>query len=154
MFNKGLLKKDEINLFDFDQTVSEDDAMISRKYIAEIIEARVEEIFEKVDGELKKVDRSGSLPSGVVLIGGGAKLPGVVELAKRKLKLPACLGFAQNLTSAIDKVQDLGFLTAVGLVVWGDQLTKGKKHRFSISQFKSVTQVGEKIRGWFKNMMP
>jgi cell division protein FtsA len=151
---KDILKKDEINLADIDQTVSAEDATVSRKYIAEIIEARAEEIFEKIDSELKKVDRSGSLPAGVVLIGGGAKLPGIVEVAKRKLKLPACLGFAQNLTSAIDKVQDLGFLTAVGLVVWGDQLTKGKKLRFSISQFKSVAQVGEKIRGWFKDLMP
>lgn len=152
--SKDVLKKDEINLNDIDQTVAADTALVSRKYIAEIIEARVEEIFEKIDSELKKVDRSGSLPAGVVLIGGGAKMPAIVEVAKKKLKLPACLGFAQNLTSAIDKVQDLGFLTAVGLVVWGDQLTKGKKRKFSISQFKSVSQVGNKIRGWFKEIMP
>jgi len=151
---REVLKKEEINLTDIDSTVSEADSLVSRKYLAEIIEARVEEIFEKIDSELRKVDRSGSLPAGVVLIGGGAKLPGIVDVAKRKLKLPACLGFAQNLTSAIDKVQDLGFLTAVGLVAWGDQLTKGKKGRFSISRFKSVVQVGEKIRGWFKDIMP
>lgn len=154
---KEILKKDEIDLFDIDQTINESDAVISRKYVAEIIEARVEEIFEKIDVELKKVDRSGSLPAGVVLIGGGAKLPGIVEVTKKKLKLPTCLGFAQNLTSAIDKVQDLGFLTAVGLVVWGEQLTKGKNNRFFLShipQFKSVAQVGEKIRGWLKDMMP
>lgn len=151
---KDILKKEEIDLLDIDQTVSESDAVVSRKYIAEIIEARVEEIFEKIDVELKKVDRSGSLPAGLVLIGAGTKLPGIVEVAKRKLRLPACLGFAQNLTSAIDKVQDLGFLTAVGLVVWGDQLTKGKKRRFSISQFKSVAEVGGKIRSWFKDLMP
>ncbi|MFA6533928.1 MAG: cell division protein FtsA [Patescibacteria group bacterium] len=149
---KDILKKEEIDLFDLDQTVTQTDSVVSRKYVAEIIEARVEEIFEKIDAELKKVERSGSLPAGVVLIGGGAKLPGVVDLAKRKLKLPACLGFAQNLTSAIDKVQDLGFLTAVGLVVWGDQLTRGKKRGFSLSQFKSVAVVGEKIRGWFKGI--
>ncbi len=152
--SKDVLKKDEINLFDIDTTVSEDDSIVSRKYIAEIIEARVEEIFEKVDSELKKVDRSGSLPAGVVLIGGGVKLPGIVEVCKKKLKLPACLGFAQNLTSAIDKVQDLGFLTAVGLVVWGDQLTKGKRKAFSISKFKSVAQAGEAIRGWFDKIKP
>ncbi|MBI5621400.1 cell division protein FtsA [Candidatus Falkowbacteria bacterium] len=151
---KDILKKDEINLFDLDATVAEDDAIVSRKYIAEIIEARTEEIFEKIDSELKKADRSGSLPAGVVLIGSGVKLPGIVEVAKRKLRLPACLGFAQNLTSAIDKVQDLGFLTAVGLVVWGDQLTKDKKRTFSISQFKSVAQVGQTIRGWFDKIRP
>ncbi|MFA5358877.1 MAG: cell division protein FtsA [Patescibacteria group bacterium] len=152
---KDVTKKEEINLADFDSTLNEADAIASRKYVAEIIEARVEEIFEKIDVELKKVDRSGSLPAGVVLIGGGAKLPGIVDVAKRKLRLPACLGFAQNLTAAIDKVQDLGFLTAVGLVAWGDQLTKGQKKGFSFSRFGgSVSQVREKIRGWFRDIMP
>ncbi|MFA5076293.1 MAG: cell division protein FtsA [Patescibacteria group bacterium] len=151
---KDLTKKDEINLAEMDPTVSEEDAIVSKKYIGEIIEARVEEIFEKIDAELKKVEKSGSLPAGVVLIGGGAKLPGIVEAAKHKLKLPACLGFAQNVTSAIDKVQDLGFLTAVGLVAYGDLMTRGKKGKFSISRFKSVAQVSDKIRKWVKDLMP
>lgn len=151
---KDIIKKDEINLAEIDHTVSEAEAVVSRKYMAEIIEARVEEIFEKIDQELRRVDRSGSLPAGVVLIGGGAKLPGIVDVAKRKLKLPACLGFVQNLTSAIDKIQDLSFLTAVGLVAWGDQLTKGKNRRFSVGQFKSIAQVGEKVRGWIRGIMP
>lgn len=87
-----IAKKEEINIGEFDSTIGEDEAVVSKKYIAEIIEARVEEIFAKVDSELKKVDRSGSLPAGVVLIGGGSKLPGMIEVAKRKLRLPACFG--------------------------------------------------------------
>ncbi len=149
-----IAKKEEVNIGEFDSTISEDDAVVSKKYISEIIEARVEEIFAKVDSELKKVDRSGSLPAGVVLIGGGAKLPGMIEVAKRKLRLPACLGFAQNITSAIDKVQDLSFLSAVGLVVWGDQLTKGKRGGFVMSRFKSVGEVSNKLRQWMRDIMP
>ncbi|MEK7139593.1 MAG: cell division FtsA domain-containing protein, partial [Patescibacteria group bacterium] len=151
---KDILKKDEINLNDFDSTLTGDDSIVSRKYIAEIIEARVEEIFDKIDGELKRVDRSGSLPAGAVLIGGGAKLPGMVDVAKRKLKLPACLGFAQNLTSAIDKVQDLSFLTAVGLVAWGEQLTRHTKQSGWMSKFTSVGQVGGRLRDMLRNFRP
>ena len=151
---KDITKKDEVNIGEFDSTISEEEAVVSKKYLSEIIEARVEEIFEKVDSELKKVDRSGSLPAGVVLIGGGAKLPGVVDIAKRKLRLPACLGFAQNITSAIDKVQDLSFLTAVGLVVWGDQLSAKHGGGFSLSRFKSVSEVSHKLKSWIRDLMP
>ena len=65
---------------------------VSKKYIAEITEARVEEIFDKIDAELKKIDRSGKLPAGAVLTGGGAKLSGLVEAAKKSLRLPASIG--------------------------------------------------------------
>jgi len=152
---KDILKKDEINLADFDRTITPEEGLVSRKYIAEIIEARVEEIFSKIDSELKKVDRSASLPAGVILIGGGAKLDGMVEVAKRQLRLPACLGFAQNLTSAIDKVQDLGFLTAVGLVAWGDQLTKRDSGRGGLPPIfgTSVRAASQKFGEWFKDLI-
>jgi len=100
---------------------------VSKKYLAEIVEARVEEIFEKIDNELKKLDKSGKLPAGIVLTGGGAKLNDLVEAAKSKLRLPANLGMPLNVTSAIDKVNDPAFTTAVGLVVWGSQLSAQKK---------------------------
>lgn len=152
---KEVLKKDEINLADFDRTITPEEGLVSRKYIAEIIEARVEEIFSKIDSELKKVDRSASLPAGVVLIGGGAKLDGMVDVAKRQLRLPACLGFAQNLTSAIDKVQDLGFLTAVGLVAWGDQLTKRDSSRGGLPPIfgASMRAASQKFSEWFKDLI-
>ncbi|MBI4193059.1 MAG: cell division protein FtsA, partial [Candidatus Colwellbacteria bacterium] len=53
----------------------------SKRFIAEIVEARSREIFELVNKELRKADRAGKLPAGAVLIGGGAKMPGIVELA-------------------------------------------------------------------------
>ena len=57
--------------------------------INEIAQARLEEIFELVDRELRKIKREGMLPGGVLLCGGGANLAGVEELAKKSLRLPA-----------------------------------------------------------------
>ena len=57
-----------------EEELGDDGIIISKKYVAEIIEARVEEIFEKIDEELKKIDRSGMLPAGAFLISGGSKM--------------------------------------------------------------------------------
>jgi len=102
-----------------EEEVNDDISLVSRKYIAEIIEARVEEIFDKVDKELKKIDRSGMLPAGVVFTGSGAQLDGMIEAAKRKLRLPAALGQSKNISVVIDKVKSPEFLPALGLVLWG-----------------------------------
>lgn len=150
-------KKDEVDVSDLarEENISEDAMVISKKYVAEIIEARVEEIFEKIDNELKKIDRSGMLPAGVFLIGDGAKLNDLVESAKNKLRLPACIGSNQNVSLVIDKVNDVSYLTALGLVAWGNQLTKRKKN--SIMRWtggETFGKVIEQTKEWFKSLIP
>lgn len=151
-------KKDEVNISELlkEENMSEESMVISKKYVAEIIEARVEEIFDKVDNELKKIDRSGMLPAGVFLIGGGAKLCDLVETAKNRLRLPACLGANKNIMLAIDKVNDINYLTALGLAVWGNQLTgRGKKgSKINWSSGGAVGRGLEKIKDWFKSLIP
>jgi len=50
--------------------------------------ARISEIFALIKKELKKISKADSLPAGVVLVGGGANLPGIVDFAKKELALP------------------------------------------------------------------
>jgi cell division protein FtsA len=93
--------------------------LVSLQYVAQIIEARTEELMEKVEAELQRADRSGLLPAGVVLTGGGAKLHGTAEVAKRILRLPASVGAATHLPTPMpERVHDAAFSTAVGLVQW------------------------------------
>lgn len=87
-----------------------------------IIHARVEEIMYLIDKELKKIQRSGLLPAGVIFTGAGAKLPGLVDAAKRNLRLPAAIGYPSGLVSATEKINDPGFSTAIGLVKWGSDM--------------------------------
>ena len=119
-------KKDDIDLFDVG---APDHQIIKKKFLSEIVSARVEEILQKVDDELRKIQRSGLLPAGVVFTGAGAKLPGLVGLAKKVLRLPANLGYPLNVVSVTDKVNDLGFATAVGLVKWGSEMQGATKSR-------------------------
>jgi cell division protein FtsA len=137
-----------------------EDETVSRKYVAEIIEARAEEIFEKVDHELKKVGRSGLLPAGAVLTGGGAKLPGILEVAKRKLRLPASQGMPIGISSITERVQDLGFTTAVGLVHWGALLSRksGRKReratRAVVSRIAKAGEAARSVKRWVQNLLP
>lgn len=125
-------KKEQINLAEFD---SKEEGTVSRKHIAEIVEARAEEIFFLVEKELKKINRSALLPAGVVLVGGTAKLHGMVDLAKRVLKLPAQTGFPVELSGLVDKTDDPGFSTVIGMLLWliDEQNIPEKKN--SVSDF-------------------
>lgn len=116
-------KKDEIDISDLlrEEGLDDETTVISPHYVAEIINARVEEILESVDKEFKKINRSGLLPAGVVLVGGGAKLVDIIEIAKKVLKLPVSLGGNKQVATVVDKANDPEYLTALGLVVWGDQ---------------------------------
>ena len=108
--------------------------------------------FEKIDNELKKIDRSGMLPAGIVFVGGGAYLDNIVESAKKKLRLPACIGSARNVKTVIDKVSQPEFLTALGLVVWSG---KGEFGPSNNKNFKNnFDNFFGKARGMFQKIMP
>jgi cell division protein FtsA len=88
----------------------------SQKQVKKIVEARVYEIFELAQKELKKVGRQELLPAGIVLTGGGVKLPIAVEAAKKILKLPSRIGCAQGF---IGLENDPSLATVCGLIVEG-----------------------------------
>ena len=144
-------KNDEINLQDF----GGEEQTFSKKYISEIIEARVDEIFEKVDAELQKINRSGLLPAGLILVGGGAKMPGLVDVGKKKTMLPVSLGSSKRFNTAVDKVNDGSFACSLGLVMWGYNMMseKGMNPFGFTHQFKSVKEATDKLKGWFKNLI-
>lgn len=110
---------DEIDLYELGSGEHE---LFKLKDINSIIEARVEEIFYLVDQELKKIQRSGLLPAGAVLTGGGSKLRGIVEEAKQTLRLPAVMGYPLSLIGTSDLVNDPAYSTAIGLVKWGSDM--------------------------------
>lgn len=149
-----LNKRDEIDVGKMEDKESN---FVSKKYISEIIEARVDEIFDKVDIELKKLDKSGKLPAGAVLTGGGAKLKGIIEAAKKRLRLPASQGVPLNITSAIDKINDPSFSTAIGLVVWGNQLESHRGRRGLgqlLNYLPNIQGVTDKAKKLFKKIIP
>ncbi len=147
------VKKDlEIDLSKIDK---QEEGKVSTKHVAEIVEARLEEIFDLVNKELKYIGKDGQLPAGAILTGGGSKLPGVVELAKKQLRLPVSLGLPGSVTTVLDRVDDPAFATAVGLVLWGHEYLLGSSR--NVNKFaKSVLENDtiNKMRKWFKSFLP
>lgn len=146
-------KEEEIDLSKLDKS---EDQSTSRQYVVEIIEARLEEIFRMVISELKKIQRDGKLPAGIVLTGGGSKMPGMVEFAKKNLRLPTVLGKPQNVSTVIDRVDDPSFATAVGLVLWGGKFSAKNSAAELGGMVKNImsNEGVAKLRKWFKSFLP
>lgn len=117
---KDMSARETVDLQKFDARAK---GMAPVRHIAEVIEARMAEIFEFVEGELKKIGKAGRLPAGVVLVGGGAKLSGVLDLARQELRLPVQMGvpdlsrFDVSEGDIAAKLEDPEYACAVGLAL-------------------------------------
>lgn len=89
----------------------------NQEEIDEIVQARYEEIFEAIAKELKRAGRLGKLPSGVVLVGGAAKVKGMVEFTKDQLSVAARLGVPAGYSGVSDEVKGTEFSATVGLML-------------------------------------
>ncbi len=129
-----------------------DTQTVSRRYMAEIMQARYFEIFSLVKAELARLGRSGMLPAGAVLTGGAVKTPGVLDLARDVLGLPVQMGFPVDIGGVIEKVDDPAYATALGTLIWGvREGSHGSSMGIGNFQMKrAVTQVGS----WFKSLLP
>lgn len=139
--------------FSLSQFGGSEEEPLKQRFIAEVIQARVEEIFEAVDDELRKIDRSGMLPVGAVLCGGSVKLDGLVDVAKRTLRLPVSVGTAQGVSGVIDEVHDPAYATAVGLCIWGYAISSVGRGGFNIN-LKGLGSISKQLKKWFKALVP
>lgn len=97
---------------------------LAQSILAEIIEARVEEIIKIIEWELGKSGYGDLLHAGVVLTGGVALLPGIRELAEKVLDMPVRVGIPYNFGGLGDMVKNPIFATATGLLLYGQKQVK------------------------------
>lgn len=103
--------KKKIEVFD-----KSDSLDFTKKNLVDIIEPRVSEILDLAQKELKKISRQQLLPGGIVLTGGGAKIPKIKELAKETLKLACEIGIPKQIMGL---QEDPSLATVAGLVLGG-----------------------------------
>ena len=89
--------------------------------IDDIIEARLDEMFDAVTREIKRAGLYGRLPSGVVLVGGSSAMPHLVEYVKNRLGVAARLGKTSGFAGITDAVEGPEFATALGLMLIDSQ---------------------------------
>jgi len=122
----------------------------SRKKLDEIIAARLSDIFELIEAHLKKLGRSGLLPAGIVLTGGGSAIETIEDLAKASLSLPsriATVSFGDNIKG---QIKDASWSVAYGLCIIG--LQNGEIQ--SVSGIKLVRQTRKGLMKLFRQFLP
>lgn len=141
---KGVSGREQIDLKKIDPHSK---LSVSRRSVIDIIEVRLAEIFEFVNNELKLIGRSGKLPVGVILAGGGSKLPGIIDFAKDELKLPAQIGIADISSLEIPsgeislQAEDPEFVCSMGLLMQARDKIYG-----------SADSTGN-VGGWFTKLV-
>jgi cell division protein FtsA len=121
---------------------------ISANVLASIIEPRMEEILSLVGRELKKVNQGEMLTAGIVLSGGGALLPGTVELAEQMFDMPVRLGHVRAIEHVPDELNTIRFATALGLVVYGFEHESSAEKRS-----KNVRGFFKRIENWISKQL-
>ncbi len=120
---------------------------ISRKVIAEIIEARVEEIFSLVQREMLKTGTDSPLAAGVVITGGSAALDGIENLGEGFFNLPVRIGYPTGIGGLADVVNSPMYSTGVGLILYGAR--NRVNSRFRIRDENIFGKVRNRMREWF-----
>ena len=130
---------------------------IKKSILAEIIQARVEEILEIVAIEIKRSGYSNELSAGVVLTGGGSLVEGIVPLAQEILGMDAKIGLPTGLTGGlVDEVRSPIYSTGVGLVMHAleNQRSPSAGGRLSEPEGDTGTEkfmktLADRMKKWF-----
>lgn len=150
-------------------TVREDHETVSVKHekelhtfstedIDEIIEARLEEIFEGVQKELKKAGCAGKLPSGIVLTGDASHIKEIIPFVRKQLGLAVRIGKPAGFGGVEDKVAQAEYAAAVGLMLIDSDMPneqaprskdtkKQKKKSFLSATSRSLSSLFGKYKG-------
>jgi cell division protein FtsA len=128
--------------------------VLSRRMLAEIIEPRVEEIFQAVSHVIHESGYVDMLASGVVITGGTTLLDGMPEMGEQVMSLPVRRGAPQGVGGLIDVVKSPSYATAVGLVKYGaEQLNKGRLDAEELAVEIGARRSGlGRIGQWFREV--
>lgn len=117
---------------------------LPRQVVAEVVEARYEELFSLIKGELQRGGYEDVIASGIVLTGGSSQLEGVVELAERVFEMPVNIGTPRNVAGLTDIVSNPIYATGVGLLVYGRE--EGSRDRRETKPGGVLARIGQ----WFR----
>ena len=130
---------------------------VSKKKLDDIISARLSDMFELIEGHLKKIGRNALLPAGIIFTGGGSSIPGLKEHAEQALKLPATIGAITF--GGTDKLRgkDATWAVAYGLAILGFN-AENERGNLGLVKTGKLAERGRKglqaIASWFSRFLP
>jgi len=120
---------------------------VYRRYIAEILEARCEEILNLILREVKRSGYDGLLPAGIVLTGGAAQLPGLKEVGREIFRMPVRTGAPNSLSNAQRQWLTPAYATGIGLLLWGQRHGPTAPPR-------RASPLLPRLQTWLRNLLP
>jgi cell division protein FtsA len=131
-----------------------DGGPVSRRALAEIIEARLEETFELVHDNLERAGfeigrsgRDGGIPGGIVLVGGSAQLQGIRRLAGEVFTTSVRIGTPTGMFGLVEAISNPAFAASVGLLKWG--LTQADEFGAPVGD-----GMYGRVRDWLRSFFP
>ncbi len=121
----------------------------SKKHVDEIVAARLADIFELIESHLLKIGKSGLLPAGVILTGGGSGITTIEDIAKAALQLPSRVGAPNLAASSRGEIKDTAWAVAYGLCVWGSAAYEEEAIGLKIAR-----RTKNKIFDWLRQFLP
>ncbi|HAG50189.1 MAG: cell division protein FtsA [Deltaproteobacteria bacterium GWC2_42_51] len=122
--------------------------IISRQILGEIIEPRIDELFQLVNQEIVRAGCDNIIASGIVLTGGTASMEGIVELGEQVFNLPVRRGLPSGIGGLVDVVKSPMYSTGVGLVLYA------RKHAatamFERGDRQTFNKLFDRMKGWIK----
>ena len=120
---------------------------LSRRALADVIQPRVEELFELIQAELRRSGFEEVLSSGIVLTGGSSVMPGMIELGEEVFHMPVRLGVPKYYGALADVVQNPRFATACGLLM---EAQTQRKRGLKVRETRDVMQLFGRMKSWFE----
>jgi cell division protein FtsA len=134
------------------ETIGEGGRTASKRELAEIIEARMREVFEKIGDEISRSGNTGKLPAGLVMTGGAAQLAGAAQLGREVLQMPVRVAGPTGVSGLTDHLLTPAFSTSLGLLLWGARAVRGYEPlRYESA---SAPSVMARMREWFRSLAP
>ncbi len=134
-----------------------------KRRLSDIIEARLNDIFELIESHLKKINRSGLLPAGVILTGCWSSLVSLEDIAKASLRLPAKVdaplfraqkkyNISISGNSKNEVINNPEWSVALGLCMM--RLNEENRGGGNIVGGKIISQSGNALKRWFHSFLP
>lgn len=124
---------------------------VSQEQLASIVGPRMEEIFSFAHREIKKSGYDDLIGAGVVLTGGGALMPGTVELAEQVFGMPAKIGMPEGHIGLVEEDKAPIYATGIGLMLYA--LDNPDRKVWSANGGSGLfDRMYEKMKSWFDDM--
>ena len=142
----------ESDSIDLPSTPAQGPRTAARRVLAHIMHARLQEVLEFASDEINRAGYHQRFPAGVVLTGGGALAPGIVELAREVFAAPVRVGAAgAGLTGLADSVESPRFSVAAGLALYGARQLGISGFGTGARRGASVEKVWGPVKRWLQD---